>query len=103
MATYTKDQLDDLFEKADGFCTYGGKKVHRRKYGERHPQGWEVEHGNPLSRGGADDARNWRVACWACNRLKGNWNASEWRYRLREYYGGECPRWYKGEIVKHHP
>jgi len=96
-------QLGSLFAKYGGQCAYGGRNLTLSHYGQRLPTGWEVDHATPISAGGVDDGRNHRVTCWACNRLKGDWDADQWRYRLREYYGGTCPRWYNGEPVKKHP
>lgn len=91
-----------LWNKHNGRCSYGSRRVKLSDYGQRLPTGWEIEHGQPLSKEGVDDGRNKRLACWACNRFKGDMTASEWSYRIKTYYGGSCPRWYNDNPVKNH-
>lgn len=44
-----------------------------------------VDHVVPLARGGADDARNWRICCRSCNVIKDSrstWNLVAWAGRV---------------------
>ena len=102
MGKYSVEYLDALHAKHLGRCSYGGRTVHRGHHGVRGATGWELEHGTPIAAGGRDDGRNHRVACWACNRLKGPNDAKWWKYRIDNYYGGKCPEWRAGEPVKRH-
>lgn len=43
----------------------------------------EVEHVHPKGRGGSDRIGNLVIACWACNRDKGNRTAGEWAESIR--------------------
>lgn len=99
----TDADLYYLWTRFGGRCSYGGRAVRWSEYGVKSPTGWEVDHGVPLSRGGVDDGRNLRVACWACNRFKADMTAQEWMYRINLYYGGTCPRWYLGQPIRYHP
>ena len=35
-----------------------GNKIHYNSYGKSSPQGWQIDHINPQSRGGSDHLRN---------------------------------------------
>lgn len=65
---YTDEDLNDIYDKNDGFCWHCGKKLAFRNYGRMAQKGaWEVDHSNPS---GADDLRNWVPSCIPCNRSK---------------------------------
>ena len=91
-----------VWKKYGGRCSYGSKVLVKGDYGKRCSTGWEVDHGNPLSAGGADDRRNWRLACWACNRFKSDMTAVEWTKVIARDYGGSCPRSSEGDPGRKH-
>ena len=47
-----------------------GKKIRKAPYGTVGEFGWEVDHRNPVSKGGSDDGRNLRALNWKSNRRK---------------------------------
>lgn len=55
----------------EGDCVYCGLAVGTR---------WCMEHMVPVRRGGSNDAENLVLACIRCNRIKGKWTPSEWRF-----------------------
>ncbi|RKY91812.1 MAG: hypothetical protein DRQ01_07105 [Ignavibacteriae bacterium] len=78
-----------LMEGRD-YCLYCGKKIKRvyewtmegkttRTYIQR-------DHMDPVSLGGADNARNTVYCCVECNRRKGNKTFSDWLKSLAPYY-----------------
>ena len=86
MAKYTtKEALDYIYRKTNGYCYHCGKKIARKNYGKTRVRGaWEVEHGNPKSRGGVDDRRNWFPSCVSCNRKKGTMTTTEFRRQMEK-------------------
>ena len=48
-----------------------GNKIRRASYGTTGEYGWEIDHRNPVSRGGSDHGRNLRALQWEANRKKG--------------------------------
>ena len=66
--TYEADDLNDIYDKNEGYCWHCEKKLAFVNYGRPGERGaWEVDHSNPL---GVDDLWNWVPACVPCNRSK---------------------------------
>jgi hypothetical protein len=77
--------LEDIFEKTDGYCRYCGKQLAWDNYGRVGERGaWEVDHSVPISRDGTNYFRNLWPACVACNTEKGTLTGSEYS----RYLGG---------------
>jgi len=75
---YTDDELNYIYDKTNGCCWHCGKKLAWRNYGMFGEKGaWEVDHSNPLSRGGTDYLRNLVPSCIECNRSKGDLKSKE--------------------------
>ena len=54
------------------------KRLSWKNYGRLGRKGaWEVDHSNPLSKGGTDYLRNLVPSCIECNRSKGNLRTRE--------------------------
>ena len=69
---FTQEDLNTIYDKTDGHCNLCGKKLSFVNYGKlsgRAP--WEVDHGNPVSKGGTNYLRNLNPICPSCNRSKG--------------------------------
>ena len=49
-----------------------GNTISRSAYGKTSPQGWEVDHKKPSSKGGSDNPRNLQAMQTSENRRKGN-------------------------------
>ena len=83
---FTDADLNYIYDKTGGYCFHCNKKIAWSNYGIPGARGaWEVDHGNPLSRGGVDDGRNWVPSCIPCNRSKGAMTSTEFR-RQSGYY-----------------
>jgi hypothetical protein len=77
---YSTDEIYEIFIHGAEMCHLCGRRLELGAYGVNdHPRGWEVEHGNPLSRGGTETLRNLRPACIKCNRSKGSKTTAEYR------------------------
>lgn len=46
--------------------------IRRGSYGTEGEYGWEIDHRNPVSKGGTDNPRNLRALHWEENREKGD-------------------------------
>lgn len=46
--------------------------IRNGSYGMQGEYGWEIDHKNPVSKGGTDNTRNLRPLHWEKNRKKGN-------------------------------
>ena len=76
--SYTDEELTEIYDKNDGYCWHCNKKLSFTNYGRIGKKGaWEVDHSNPVSRGGTDCPRNLVPACIDCNRSKGNLTSRE--------------------------
>jgi 5-methylcytosine-specific restriction endonuclease McrA len=75
---YTGDELNDIYDKNDGYCWHCGKKLAFTNYGKPGERGaWEVDHSRPISKGGTDYLRNLVPTCIECNRSKGDLKSQE--------------------------
>lgn len=78
---YTNEDLTYIYDKNNGCCWHCGKKLSFKNYGIIGARGgWEVDHSNPLSRGGTDYFRNLVPSCIPCNRSKGDLKTREFSY-----------------------
>lgn len=55
----------EVFRKDDE-----GNLIRKASYGTQGKYGWEIDHKNPVSRGGSDNLRNLRPLHWKENREK---------------------------------
>lgn len=79
---FTDDDLSDTFDVTGGTCYHCGKMLWYNHYGKEDSLwGWCVDHGNPTSRGGANDLRNWKPSCYECNSEKSDKTTSEYGRR----------------------
>lgn len=62
-----RGQNPDVWRKDDF-----GNKIKYGSYGTQGQYGWEVDHKNPVSKGGSNSMRNLRPLYWEENRQKGN-------------------------------
>jgi len=70
---YTDEELSYVYDKNNGYCWHCRKKLAFTNYGRYGRKGaWEVDHSNPISKGGTDYFRNLVPACVECNRSKGD-------------------------------
>lgn len=70
---YTNEELNKIYDKNNGYCWHCGIKLSFKNYGKiGEKAAWEVDHSNPLSRGGTDHLNNLVPACIPCNRSKGD-------------------------------
>ena len=78
---YSDDELNDIYDKNDGYCWHCGKKLAFTNYGIVGARGaWEVEHSNPLANGGSNYFRNLVPSCIPCNRSKGTSKTRQFSY-----------------------
>jgi 5-methylcytosine-specific restriction endonuclease McrA len=49
-----------------------GNQIYKPSYGKNGEQSWEVDHRNPVAKGGSDHRRNLRALQTAANRKKGD-------------------------------
>ncbi|MCH7723860.1 MAG: HNH endonuclease [Bacteroidetes bacterium] len=70
---YTKEFLENLFDKTSGRCHLCGRGLCFKNFGSfGSREAWEIEHSNPKSRGGSDHFNNLFPAHITCNRSKSN-------------------------------
>ncbi|MFC1968874.1 hypothetical protein ACFLVF_00065 [Chloroflexota bacterium] len=82
--SYIDEELQDIFDMTGGTCYYCGGLLVYWNYGSRSAMGgWCVDHGNPLSRYGVDDLRNWKPSCYPCDEEKHGKTTSEYGRRAR--------------------
>jgi 5-methylcytosine-specific restriction endonuclease McrA len=79
---YSDETLKIIHSKTEGHCYHCQKQIPLNNYGERggNRGRWEVDHGNPISRGGVNDNRNWHASCVPCNRHKSDKTTSEYHH-----------------------
>lgn len=77
----TKKQINDNWDKAKPIRGRNeetwrrdeeGNVIRRSSYGTEGEYGWEIDHRNPVSKGGTDNPRNLRPLHWEENREKGD-------------------------------
>lgn len=71
--THTRDDIQRLYEQADGRCWWCGKRV---------GDDYHVDHRIPLSKGGSNDVANLVIACPFCNMSKHDKLPHEFNGRL---------------------
>src|SRR6266481_6140118 len=64
--SYSREDLNLIFESTDGRCHLCWKQLNRRSYRRT----WEVDHSVSKDRGGTGYLRNLKPACISCNRSK---------------------------------
>ena len=68
---YTDEELGMIYDKNNGYCWHCRKKLAFTNYAQYGRKGaWEVDHSNPISKGGTDYFRNLVPSCIECNRSK---------------------------------
>ena len=60
-----------------------GATIYRGKYGKTEPLGWEIDHIQPVSKGGTDDISNLQPLQWENNRTKGDNSPNDWTCKVR--------------------
>jgi len=73
MPSYSKKELDDIYNKTEGYCNITGIKLSRINYSN--PDGrcqWTVDHSNARVKGGSDLSRNLFPVSAPINRMKGD-------------------------------
>ena len=79
--TFTQDRIDEVWGKAaivrgEDTNLYrkdvAGNILYKPSYGLDTPKGWEIDHINPVSKGGSDNLRNLQVLQTATNQSKGD-------------------------------
>lgn len=82
---YTDEELNYIYDKTGGYCYYCGKKLAFTNYGKPKRRGaWEVDHSNPISRGGTDYYRNLFPSCIPCNRSKRDRTRQQFRKKFKK-------------------
>ncbi len=79
--SYSKEQLDAIFAKGkpvpgkdpDRYRIDAcGNEIYRQSYGKETPMGWEVDHSNPIDKGGTNSMRNLKPLQSSENSRKGS-------------------------------
>ncbi len=80
---YSMAVLETLHVRQDGRCFLCDRRIRFKNYGSSSGKKnrWEVDHGNPRSRGGVSDLRNLHAVCAPCNRRKSDMTTGEYRRR----------------------
>lgn len=69
---YSNEQLNQIYERTNGYCHICRKKLSFRNYYQLGYKGaWEVDHSVAKKRGGTNHSNNLYAACIPCNRGKG--------------------------------
>lgn len=71
---FTKQDIVDIFNNQEGRCAYCGIALYLNVKGDV-----DIEHIQPLSRGGTNWPTNLAVACEHCNESKGDRTIDEWQ------------------------
>lgn len=77
----TGDGVFAALQRANGYCEHCHKPLPRDKAGKLV---WQIEHLEPLSRGGANEDANIVISCKWCNRAKGDKLKFEWALKQSE-------------------
>lgn len=81
---YSDEELRYIYDKTDGHCNICGKKLSFSNYGLYAEKGaWEVDHSNPVARGGTNYYRNLYPLCITCNRAKADRTTPQVRSKLQ--------------------
>ena len=76
---YSDDEINYIYDKNKGCCWHCGKRLSFKNYGIVGAKGaWEVDHSNPVSRGGTDYLQNLVPSCISCNRSKQDLHSREY-------------------------
>lgn len=79
---WSDEDLEYIFQKSGGECFHCGGRIVRGNYGNLEARtGWEVDHGNPRSKGGSDRMQNLHASHPHCNRSKSDRTTGEYRRR----------------------
>lgn len=79
MASFTEDIISSVWEKAIKVANndpniwrkdFAGAWMRRDHYGKESPYGWEIDHIQPIAKGGTDDIGNLMPMHWRNNRKK---------------------------------
>jgi hypothetical protein len=70
--TFTFKELNEQFERQEGFCNYCGGLLYASFDNDVH-----IDHMTPISRGGSNDISNIVLSCAPCNLKKGSKTAEE--------------------------
>ena len=73
---YKKALTDELLKKQNSRCMYCGGKVRRDLF--------DLDHKNPVSRGGTNRKSNFQLLCRTCNTRKGALTDKEFRRKYKE-------------------
>ena len=84
-SSFDDDTIEAVWEKGEIEPDYPGFRkdvcgasMQRSKYGKTERWGWEIDHKEPVSKGGSDDLDNLQPLQWENNRHKGddhpNWD-----------------------------
>ena len=77
----SKKKIDQIWDKAKNVRGKNpdvwrrddkSQVIRKGSYGTQGEFGWEIDHKNPVSKGGTDNIRNLRPLHWEENRKKGN-------------------------------
>lgn len=89
------EQLNVVFDKTSGHCTYCQKQLAWKNYGKNGERGsWHVDHSNPKSKGGSNYLRNLVPACINCNLDKSDSHGSNYKKKYEPAtLGGQLNEW----------
>lgn len=69
---FTSEQLRVVYDRTSGYCHICRKKLAFGNYGKRSRRGaWQVDHSNPVAKGGTHRLNNLYPSCIDCNLDKG--------------------------------
>jgi 5-methylcytosine-specific restriction endonuclease McrA len=76
--TFTFRELNEQFERQEGFCYYCGELLYKSFDSSVH-----IDHKTPISRGGSNNISNIALACSACNQKKFTKTAEEFMEMIK--------------------
>lgn len=83
---FSKNTLQEIYDRTDGHCHFCGDEVEFKKYGLKDVNDtsgvWEADHVKQKGKGGKKDAENCLPACYRCNRLRWHRRGDEIRELL---------------------
>lgn len=77
--TFTFKELNEQFERQEGFCYYCGELLYKSFDSSVH-----IDHMTPISRGGSNDISNIALSCAACNLKKHTQTAEEFLQEMNK-------------------